>query len=361
MKKRIVLSAGGTGGHLFPAQSLALQLPQWEVLFAAGGLGCNRYFDRERFAFEELACATFSLSNPLQVLQGCGKIFKGVRQSQRVLRRFAPNLVVGFGSYFTLPLLVAAIIEKIPFILHEQNTIPGKVNRLFSPFAHATAITFPKTRQYLKGKALERTVEVVFPLREKTSSEKEESWKYFGLTSATPTLLVFGGSQGAAFLNSLFLATARYLPKIQVLHFTGDEKGALEAKKMYLALSIPACVKAFEPYMDRAMQIADFAITRAGAATIAELIEYELPALLIPYPFATDNHQEQNGAHFASLVKGGKMYKENELEPTLLATIISQELPLLHGAKKRIAEYKNMRHAQTLADFLNSEIGSWKS
>jgi UDP-N-acetylglucosamine--N-acetylmuramyl-(pentapeptide) pyrophosphoryl-undecaprenol N-acetylglucosamine transferase len=352
MKRKVILSAGGTGGHLFPAQSLALALSEWEVLFTAGGLGCNRYFDRKRFAFEEIECATFSFANPLQVLKGCGKIVEGVRQGRKILNRFAPDLVVGFGSFFTLPLLIAATLEKVPFILHEQNAIFGKVNRLFSPFAHTVAITFPGTREYLNKKARKRAVEVIFPLREKTTSTKEESWEYFGLTPSSPTLLVFGGSQGAARLNSLFLEAVASLPHLQVLHFTGNEESAAEAKRRYRALGINACVKPFEPCMDRAMQIADFAITRAGAATLAELIEYELPALLIPYPFATGNHQEKNGSHFASQVKGGKMYKEKELEPALLANIISRQLSSLHEMKKNIADYKQQRQTRQLAELI---------
>jgi len=109
--------------------------------------------------------------------------------------------------------------------------------------------------------------------------------------------------------------------------------------------------------MDLAMQIANFAVTRAGAATIAELIEYELPALLIPYPFATDNHQESNGSHFVSLVKGGKMYKENELEPILLAEIISRQFTFLNEMKKNIVEYKQQRRAQELAQLIEDFYG----
>jgi UDP-N-acetylglucosamine--N-acetylmuramyl-(pentapeptide) pyrophosphoryl-undecaprenol N-acetylglucosamine transferase len=356
MKKRAILSAGGTGGHLFPAQSLAIELSEWEVLFVAGGLKLNRCFDQKRFSFEEVECATFPSANPFQVMHRCGTIFKGVRQSRKIVRQFAPDLVVGFGSFFTLPVLVAALFEKVPIVLHEQNAIPGKVNRLFCPFARTMAITFPITRTYLKGRGEKQIEEVLFPLRKKTTIQEGECWRYFGLMPQKPTLLVFGGSQGAESLNALFLKALTHLPAIQVLHFTGNEERTQEAKRQYAALHIPSCVKSFEPCMDLAMQIADFAITRAGASTIAELIEYELPALLIPYPFATQNHQEKNGAHFASVVRGGQMHKESVMTPSFLAERITSSLPFLAEMRKNIAAYKKSRHVKRLAELIEDTV-----
>src|ERR1700722_8627470 len=268
MKKRVILSAGGTGGHLFPAQSLAEELCECEILFVAGGLETNSYFNRGCYSFEEVSCATFSFSKPMQFLQSCIAIYKGVQRSRKIVRRFAPHLVVGFGSFFTLPLLIAALLEKVPIVLHEQNAIPGKVNRLFSLFAHTITITFPMTRGLLKGKAGKGAIEVLFPIRKKSAIKREESWEYFGLSPSIPTLLVFGGSQGAAHLNALFLDALEHLTclSLQVLHFTGTQARAEEAKKRYASKKIDAVVKSFEPHMDRAMQIADFAISRAGAA-----------------------------------------------------------------------------------------------
>lgn len=349
-QKRIVLSAGGTGGHLFPAQSLAESLPEWEVLFIAGGLRSSRYFDREKFSFEEIASATFSLSKPMQALGGCSTIIQGVYQARKKLRKFRPRVVVGFGSFYTLPLLLAAALERIPIVLHEQNAILGKVNRLFAPFVHTTTITFPITRSHIKGRSRERAIEVIFPLRKRDEKSTEEIRKYFGLEcSRKPILLIFGGSQGAAKLNSLFLESLSYLPPLQVIHFTGNEERAQAAKREYQILGIPAYVKAFEPRIDLAMRIADFALTRAGAATIAELIAYDLPALLIPYPFASQNHQEKNGEHFVSTVKGGEMYKEQELNASLLATLIMTQLEHIEETKKNIVSYKQTRCAPHLA------------
>ncbi len=283
------------------------------------------------------------------MLKGSFVIFKGVHHSRRLIRQFAPDLVIGFGSYFTLPVLIAALLEKVPIVLHEQNVAPGKVNHIFSSFACRTAITFSSSMKFLNKRARHRAVEVLFPLRKRTSC-REESWDYFGLKPGRLTFLVFGGSQGAARLNMLFLEAISTFPDVQAIHFTGKEETVDEIKKSYSALHIPACVRAFEKNIDRAMQIADCAITRAGAATIAELIEHELPAVLIPYPHATKNHQEINARHFVSLVKGGTLYKENSSEP--LAPCIQRHLSQLPMLKKQIAAYKNQRGAKPLASLI---------
>jgi UDP-N-acetylglucosamine--N-acetylmuramyl-(pentapeptide) pyrophosphoryl-undecaprenol N-acetylglucosamine transferase len=353
MKKKVILSAGGTGGHLFPAQNLAESLHTWDILFVAGGLAKNRFFDRSRFAHKEVSCATFSLKKPFQVALGCCKILEGISQSKKILREFSPDLVVGFGSFFTFPMLTAAAWENIPIVLHEQNAIPGKVNKLFSRIAHTTAITFPVTRSYLKGNANKKAIQVFFPQKKKEIGREGAAWDYFGLKpSSHPTLLVFGGSQGARKLNSLFLEALPYLPKMQILHFTGNGVATENARIRYKQMGINAYVKDFERDIDLAMSIADFALARAGAATICELIENELPALLVPYPHAAENHQERNGEHFSSIVGGGKMCCEKELKPKLLSDLLCELLSETEVAKKNIAHYKQQSQAMHMSTLI---------
>lgn len=276
-----------------------------------------------------------------------GKIIKGMGQGFSILRRFSPDVIVGFGSFYTLPVLLAALIRKVPIVLHEQNAIPGKVNRLFSRFAHTTAITFPESAYYLKG----NKVEVTFPL----SKRKEVSaWDYFALTPGKPTLLIFGGSQGAYQLNALFLESVdKIVFPVQILHFTGKHGSVDEAKKRYKTLGIPHCVKEFEPCMHAALQIADMALSRAGAATISELIETETPAILIPFPFASENHQEKNGEHFVKKVQGGWMHLEKTLTAEKLAKSITQFLEKeLLVKKKNIQSFKKEHQIYELSHLI---------
>ncbi len=351
-KKRIVLSAGGTGGHLFPAQAVAKELSSHaEVLFVGGGLSTNRYFEQTQFPFEEVSSSTFSLGRPFQLLKGSIRLLKGIYESRRVLAKFCPDLVVGFGSFFTFPVLAAAWMKHIPILIHEQNAIPGKVNRLFSSVAITTAITFPYSSSLLKG----NSTLVQFPLRSRVQKDErmnKDAWNYFGLTPGPLTLLIFGGSQGANRLNTLFFEAAHLIgDRFQVLHFTGKEESAEKARALYATLKIHAYVKPFENRMDLALQIADLALTRAGAATISELIASETPAILIPFPYATENHQLKNAEYFVHHVGGGRLLIEEHTTGSVLAEILNQELGLKEK-RRNIQHHKATETFQSLIDLI---------
>lgn len=272
-------------------------------------------------------------------------------QSRKILKEFAPDVVVGFGSFLTLPVLLAALFLKIPFILHEQNAIPGKVNRLFSRFAVKTAITFPQSTTYLRGK----TEQVEFPLRKKSPAID------FGFEKGKPTLLIFGGSQGAQKLNQIVLESAQHLTGFQIFHFTGTEERAQEAIKRYTTLGIKHYVRAFEPHIDRAMEWADVVISRAGASTVSELIEMERPAILIPFPYASENHQVKNAEHFVKSIGGGSMILEHSLLGPNGSVQLANAVQKLYAEdsvlkKKNIQLYKNNHHLRKLNDLIMNEI-----
>jgi UDP-N-acetylglucosamine--N-acetylmuramyl-(pentapeptide) pyrophosphoryl-undecaprenol N-acetylglucosamine transferase len=320
MRKKFLITAGGTGGHIFPAQGLAQQLARQsashEVLFVAGGLSSNRYFDRSLFPFKEVACSPLLSRNPLKSLKGCLNMGRGFYQSLRILKEYQPDVVVGFGSYYTVPTLLAAKWLKIPIILHEANSIPGKANKWFAPYAQYIGVHFPYTQRLLKGK----TVEVGMPLREgycHSILSKEAARDYFQLNQEIPVLLVFGGSQGARTINQLMQACLRdgFHSTFQVIHLTGDETIIQSLIKQYKANGIKASVKAFETNMNRAWKAADVFVGRSGASTIAEAMEFEVPGILIPYPAATDNHQEKNADFLIETVKGGIKILEKTLTP----------------------------------------------
>jgi len=351
--KRAILSASGTAGHLFPAESLAESLPGWEILFVAGGLKTNKYFNREAFPFAEISCSPLSGKDPFQFVQGLSKITSGICKSLKILKDFDPAVVIGFGSYYTLPVLAAATLLRKPIVIHEQNAVPGRVNRLFAPLAHTMAFTFPMTFSYLTGKASQKAVEVIFPQKKQPPATPQEAWEYFGMQPCgKPLLLVFGGSQGAARLNEIVLSALPHLPPVQILHFTGSEERACVVRQKYYEMSCTACVKAFEPRMDLAMLIADCAITRAGAATTCELIRHNLPAILVPFPFASENHQEKNAAHFVSIAKGGKMHKEKEINGKLLAISIVEQLEHCASLRENLRAYNASRNPIQLADVI---------
>jgi UDP-N-acetylglucosamine--N-acetylmuramyl-(pentapeptide) pyrophosphoryl-undecaprenol N-acetylglucosamine transferase len=261
-KKKILITAGGTGGHLFPAQGLAQELFESEdppsILFAGGGLKTSPYFDREQFRFHEIEAAPLPGKPYSQAIGRLFKIGKGFWQALSLLKDYQPDLVVGFGSYYTVPILLASRFLKIPYLLHEANSIPGKANRLFSQSALCTGLHFPAAAPFLKGP----TCEVGMPLRSGYRLDqiaKEESLKHFGLTAEKPVLLVFGGSQGAQGINACMKkALSLWRNPFQIIHLTGTQQTADEYSHLYREAKWSACVKAFEKQMQFAWRAADF-------------------------------------------------------------------------------------------------------
>jgi UDP-N-acetylglucosamine--N-acetylmuramyl-(pentapeptide) pyrophosphoryl-undecaprenol N-acetylglucosamine transferase len=318
-KRKIVFAVGGTGGHLFPAQALArdvkAKLPQTQVLFMGSGLSSSRYFFTKEFPSIDIQSSTPFKKRPLDFFKAVQKLLKGIWKSLGHLRQEKPDLVIGFGSFHAFPVLFSALLRKTPIVLFESNVIPGRVIRFFSRFAKCTAVQFPKAGENLKG----NVVETKMPLwdRDRLSEfTREEAAKYFNLKADVTTLLVFGGSQGARAINRLFCEAMQdwqKRPAFQVIHLTGDVASCHEALLCYKKLSIPAQVKVFEDRMPLAWRLADLAICRSGASTIAELLAYRVPAVLIPYPHASDDHQLHNAQDFAKEIKSAIVLPERHL------------------------------------------------
>jgi len=325
MAKTIVIAAGGTGGHLFPAQRVAKRLYEESdntVIFMGKGLATNPRFTRE-FPFHDIASASFA-GNPITLVRNSLQLAKGLYDSIRTLKKIAPALVVGFGSYHGAPILLAAWLLSIPIILHESNAVPGKVNRLFSRMAQKTAVFFEQAATQLVGEVVRSDIPLKKEFHESMRPTREQALEYYGLESDLKTLLVFGGSQGAQRMNALFIAALSFLDCTgwQILHFTGADTAFAQE---YATRGIRAVVKPFEQKMEMAYVLADGCISRSGAATIAEQMAFGLPAFFIPYPTAADNHQEHN-ARFVEKIGAACCFLEEQLDARLLAAKLTQFL-----------------------------------
>jgi len=294
---KVLIAAGGAGSHLFPAQQLGKMLLQKnsKVYFAGHKLENSIFFDKQRFSFAEIDAhpCKKGLIQPL---------WRGFWQSWHLLQKFSPDVVVGFGSYHVLPILLAAVVLRKKLILFEANSSLGKINHLFARLAVKVACQFPLN---LKKK------EVLVPLLPWDAEKKErissrEAKKKYGLDPDLKTILIFGGSQGAAFFNETIpFALSKLKQKVQVIHLTGlTDKGDVLAA--YIDGGIRAVVQVFEKKMSDAYAAADLAICRSGAGTIAELIRFAVPALLIPYPFETNGHQSKNGTFLTHAIGGAR-------------------------------------------------------
>jgi len=364
-KNRILIATGGTGGHIYPAIALAQQLkveiPGCEILFIGGGLTTNRYFDQASFENHAVACGALSSFSPKSLASSLFNISKGIWQSQQIIRAFKPNVAVGFGSYYAFPPLVAAKLLAVPFILHEANSIPGKVNRLLSKWAEVTGVHFPETAHRLSG----RTVEVGMPIRngfKQNQISQAEARAHFGLNPDRKTLLVFGGSQGARAINFAVKDAIQSIDpsSLQILHIAGDAAMARELKESYAAGPVFAVVKAFEERMEIAWQAADIVLSRSGASTIAEQLEFEVPGILIPFPRAADNHQEHNADFMVATVGGGVKIVEKGLSSQRLTACLHEFLKddaaLLQAMSSAMQNYKKKARTKDLCSLVKEML-----
>lgn len=315
---KIVIAAGGSGGHLLPAQQLAEELQkEAEILFAGHRLDSSPFFRRDRFSFRTIPAAPLKLS-PKGLFVFFRVMVRGILESIRLIKTFQPDVVVGFGSFHSFPLLLAASLMRRKIVLFEANCLLGKVNRLFSFDAKIVAAQF-----LLKNRARNLRFVPLLPWKQQpVLMEKSKSRAALGLDPDRLTFLVFGGSQGAAFLNR---SIPSCLPAdVQVMHLAGSDAAAAEVKIRYAKGGILAVVKGFESNMPLLYSAADFVICRSGAGTMAELIRFSLPALLIPFPFASDDHQRVNAEFLVKNIRGATMLLEKEASAQSIADAIER-------------------------------------
>ncbi len=314
---KILIAAGGTGGHLFPAELLASDLEGENDVFFAG-YGLKKGFFGKSSRFYEI------LSGPLTKFW---KIGVGFIQSLWMLIKEKPDVIVSFGSYHVFPVVLAAKVLRMPIVLFEANTQLGKVNRFFRKSAEAIGMQYP-----VPG------ARHVLPFPWKIQEEKEEIFK----GEKVFTFLVFGGSQGALFINEIFLDAVPILKAefdFRVIHLVGKNADEIEIKTRYEKKGIRAYVKPFAKNMHALYSISDLAIARSGAGTIFELLHYEVPAFLIPYPYASEDHQRKNADYFTQM--GAGLFMEQKM--LTADTLVSQVLTLKRNLEKHhkaILDYK---------------------
>lgn len=357
MAKKILISVGGTGGHVFPAEALAEELSQegFDLLFVGSNLSKNPYFNTQKFSYIDIEASSLSLNR--HCFKNGFSILKGVVQSLKILKNEEPDLIIGFGSFHTLPLLLAARLLKRSFYLHEQNVQLGKVNRLFAKYSKALASNYPKTIPHFPKK--NKTVKMPLRFWKQSLPSREEAHRNLSLDPQMTTLLVFGGSQGATRLNKVFLESLSHLKEknFQVIHLLGSLGDVEKTQQEYLKWGVKAHVKDYERDMFVLLAASDFIISRAGANSLSEQVELEIPSLLIPYPYAS-NHQEHNADYMEQIVKGGIKLMEKDLNASLLAKLIQNFLSdeIREDYIQNIKTYKEMRNTPSFADFIKKEI-----
>lgn len=324
MARRWVIAGGGTGGHVTPALALgeAIAARGDEVLFIGSSRGLeSRLVPLAGFRLELFPSQPIMGRRLGGRLRGGFSILRSFGSALRVMRRFKADAVVSVGGYAAMPAALAAWMSRRPLFLVEPNAIPGRVNRLSARFARCVFVGFEATRRGLPTRTEILCVGV--PLRRALYSAfaKIETTR----PPATPLrLMVFGGSQGAGQLNENVPEALARLAKnsVEVFHQTGESNRESVARR-YAELGIAAEVVAFEDDMPKRYRWADLAICRAGALTVAELALAGMPALLLPYPFAADDHQAAN-ARALEEAGAARCLEARPLDPIALAQAIAE-------------------------------------
>jgi len=297
-----VIACGGTGGHLFPGLAVAEELRRG---------GCRVTLMVSPKDVDQKAIASISgmsiVTLPAVGLNRGGwmSFFPGFWKSYQLARRlFAeqrPDVVLAMGGFVSAPPVAAGRRCGAKTFLHESNSIPGRANRWLARWVDGAFVYFATAAPRLRAKRVEVSGMPVRPQFLQPLTEREARMA-LGLNPNAPVLLVMGGSQGAASINDLTLGAIPLLrqavPDLQFMHLTGA-RDFEKVRAGYQAHNIPALVRSFFDEMGAALAAADVAVSRAGASSLAELAARQLPAVLIPYPNAADNHQHCNARAFA--------------------------------------------------------------
>lgn len=325
---KIVFAGGGTGGHLMVGLSTAEEIRSRfhgaEIVF----FGTDKKFEKrcveqKGFQYRQVRAKKWGKSCK-QLFAFVGATFRGIFESLLEIRKFNPDIIVGLGGYASVAPIIAAKLLGIPSVLLEQNVIPGKANRFLARWVDEV---YCHWRGALKWFNKAKVVRVTgTPIRKEIlSSNKRRSAEKFGLSLSKKTLLITGGSQGAQAINETVL---RSLPKfellyndLQIIHCTGEYEYE-SVKAAYKQTKIDAFVCSFLDDMGAAFCMADIIICRAGATTIAEITAVGIPAILIPYPYAADNHQYWNAMELVSN-GGGYLLQQLDLTPEKIVELIT--------------------------------------
>ncbi len=354
MSGRILLAAGGTGGHMFPAQSLAeiLKSEGWEIALMTDARGLKHAGKIPADQRIEVSAATISPRRPIAALKGMIKLRKGVNTAKAFIRDWQPDIVVGFGGYPAFPAVSAALSLDVPVILHEQNTVLGRVNRVFAKRANWMLSGFDDLHRLPKGSNWQA---IGNPLRAAVQAASTRAYQPPG---ETINLLVLGGSLGARILGDTVPKALAGLPedlrkRLRVVQQTRDES-MQTAKETYEKAGINAELAPFFNDIETRLSEAHYVIARAGASSVSEIAAFGLPSLFVPLAIAMDDHQSYNAMTLKNL-GGADILPESNFTKAELIPILTERLNDASWLKSASAAARSAAKpdaANTLADLV---------
>ena len=341
---RAILAGGGTGGHVIPALAIANQLKasyNAECLFIGTARGIeNRLVPAAGYPLQLVRVGALKNVSLLTRLKTAFDLPRALWDAGRMINEFAPDVVIGVGGYASGPAMLSAVMKHVPTLAFEPNVVPGFANRVVAKFVSGAAVHFEETARFF------RRAEVTgVPVR-------QAFFEIPAKRGGTPTLLVFGGSQGAHAINAAMFrclpVLQREAPGIRIIHQTG-ERDYNDALAAYQPMGDSAQVFKFIEDMPRAFASADLVVCRSGASTVAEIAAAGKPAVFVPFPRAADDHQRVNAE---ALAKYGAavVVEESKLEGVWLAETIAVLLQDAQRLQTMSEAARSLSHPDAAAD-----------
>ena len=326
---RVIISGGGTGGHLFPGLAIVEELRRrnemTEIIFVGTEHGIEaKVIPKEGYPIKFLRAEGIIGVSFYKRMKAVAKVVLTFLDSHRIIKQVGPDIMVGVGGYASGAIMLVAALMSIPTMILEQNCIPGFTNKLLGRFVNAICVTyqesipfFPKEKTFLTGNPVRMHI---------LNVSRESGYRFFSLEENLFTILIFGGSLGARSINTAIVNSLQYLhdvkDKIQFLHQTGSVDYD-DIRNAYRELGFRGIVTPFIYQMGEAYAVSDIVISRAGATTLAELTALGKPAVLVPYPYATGHHQELNARKLFDM-GAAKIILDSELSGESLSHAIRE-------------------------------------
>lgn len=343
---RAILAGGGTGGHVIPALAIAQELQKQygaEVLFIGTARGIeNRLVPAAGFPLRLVNVGALKNVSLATRLKTAFDLPRAVWSAGAILKEFRPEVVIGVGGYASGPAMLAAVLKRIPTLAFEPNVVPGFANRLVARMVSGAAVHFPETARYFRNAQVTGV-----PVRQAFFAIPARQFQ-----PVVPTLLVFGGSQGAHAINVAMMDAASELrsriPGIHIVHQTGERDFA-EAEAKYSSSGGTAEAYRFIDNMPDFFAKADLVLCRSGASTVAEIAAAGKPAISVPFPGAADDHQKRNAE---ALEKAGAavMLEQSKLTPALLVEKVVGLLQNPQRLENMARSAKSLAHPEAASD-----------
>ncbi len=356
---KVIISAGGTGGHIYPALAIINKIKQKEPNSEFLYIGTHDRMEKDivpkyGIPFKQIEMYGFNRKKLLKNFQTIKALMKANKECQKIIKEFNPDIVIGVGGYVTVPVIKAAKKLGYKTFIHEQNSVPGKANTYLSNYVDMIGISFPSSKQYFPK---EKVILTGNPCSEDALNVVACDKKEFNLSNEKPLILFVMGSLGASKVNDFLTKTMALFnnKEYEILYVTG--KSDYDKIKQ---INFPKNIKVV-PYVDkitRVMKKTDIMVTRAGASTLSEIIALKIPSIIIPSPYVTNNHQYKNAL---DLVKNNAalMIEEKDLKGDIIVREIDNLLkdkPKLENIKQNLAKLQVNNSATIIYDNIKKLI-----